>query len=234
MREPVPESKTPSWAVQRLRRAAIPVFIMAVLATWVDAPIIQMVHEHRTVAIRELAINVSKIAGAQFFAIPALGVYAASLTARSIAYFRPWELLLERLVRSSLLILLALLTGGLVTLVLKHIVARGRPFLLLESGFYGISIPFTGAPFHSFPSSHSFTAFGVAFALSKVLPAWQTPLLLTASIVGLSRVIALEHFVSDVVASAFIAAWCVNTWSSRVLDGQSGWVLHQPWRWRRE
>jgi membrane-associated phospholipid phosphatase len=212
----------------------MPVFIMAVLATWVDAPLIQMVYEHRTVAIRDLAINVSKIAGSQFFTITAVGVYAASLTARSIAYFRSWELLLERLVRSSLLMLLALLTGGLVTFALKHIVARGRPFLLLESGFYGISMPFTGAPFHSFPSSHSFTAFGVAFALAKVLPAWRTPLLFTASMVALSRVIALEHFVSDVVASAFIATWCVNIWSRRVLDGQSNWALRQPWRWRGE
>nr|WP_284041395.1 phosphatase PAP2 family protein [Halomonas olivaria] len=229
----LPEYKNLNWAtpIRWFWRIFMPVCILAALAIWGDAAIVQMVYEYRTVATHYLAINISKLANPQFYAIPALGIYVASLIALSISFLQPWKLLLERLVRQSLLMLLALLTGGLVTFALKHIVARGRPTLLLESEFYGISMSFTGAPFNSFPSSHAFTAFGVAFALANIMPVWRVPLLLAASMVGMSRVIALEHFLSDVVASAFIAAWCVNIWSARIR--QSNWALRQPWRWYR-
>lgn len=228
MREPVPASQIPGWIVQWARCASIFVVIITALVALVDGPLTRIIHDYHTASIRGLAIRVSKIADAELFSLTALAIYVASLTAQSTSFFLFSKPLMERLARSSLLVILVLLTGGLLTWVLKQVVARGRPHLFLESGFYGMSAPFSGAPFNSFPSSHSFTAFGVALALARVLPAWRMPLLLLAYVVGLSRVIALEHFVSDVVASAFIAVWCVHIWSARVLDDRSNGVFRPP------
>lgn len=112
-------------------------------------------------------------------------------------------------------------------------VARARPLLLLEQGHYGLAEAFAGAPFNSFPSSHAFTAFAVACVAARVWPAWRVPCLAAACAVGACRVLTLEHFPSDVLASAFIAAGCTAFWSARVLDGRSRWPLRMPWRWHR-
>src|SRR5690606_22844477 len=117
---------------------------------------------------------------AELYAGLAVGVYVLNLAALFVPIVQSWRGLHERLVRASLVMIMSLLTGGLVTLLLKHCVARARPTLLVENGFYGIGTPFMGWPFNAFPSSHAFTAFGVAFALSSVLPAWRIPLLLVA------------------------------------------------------
>jgi membrane-associated phospholipid phosphatase len=190
--------------------------ILAVLAIWLDAAIVEAIDGHLTPALDEFFDDVSGVADASVFAIIALSTYGASRVAIALPVTQRWRPLCERARRGSLLMLLTLLTGGLITLALKHVVARARPSMLLEHGHYGVSTPFIGSPFNSFPSSHALTAFAVACVLAHLLPAWRAPLLVLATIASLCRVLTLEHFPSDVLASAFIAAWCVRLWAPRV------------------
>lgn len=206
--------------------------VLAILAIWLDAATIEAIHVHLTPALDGFFGGVSEIADARTYAIVALGVYGISLAAMSVPAAWRWRPRLERAVRGSLLMLLSLLTGGLLTLILKHLVARARPFMLLEHGSYGAATPFSGFPFNSFPSSHAFTAFAAACAMAQFMPAWRIPLLMLAAIVGICRVLTLEHFPSDVVASAFIAAWCVRFWAPRVRGSTFG-RLAPRLRWRR-
>ncbi len=189
----------------------------AVLMVWADAAIVAALHRQLTPELDDLFHHISGWADARVAVGAALAVGAAGLAARPWSNGRRWAALGERAVRASLLMLLTLLSGGLITLVLKHLVGRARPFMLLEQGVYGLAEPFLGAPFNSFPSSHAFTAFAVALVLARVLPACRVPLM--ASAIGLSacRVLTLEHFPSDVIASALIARGCLAFWAPGVL-----------------
>jgi membrane-associated phospholipid phosphatase len=112
--------------------------------------------------------------------------------------------------------LLTLLMGGIITFTLKHGVARARPSVLIELGYYGLAAPFAGNPFNSFPSSHAFTAFAAGCVLASAVPTWRTPLLVLAAVAGTCRVLTLEHFPSDVLASAAIASGCVRFLAPRL------------------
>ncbi|MDP9965459.1 membrane-associated phospholipid phosphatase [Variovorax paradoxus] len=202
------------------------------MAVWLDAAVIRVIHAHLTAERSDLFDTVSDVADARFYGIAALGIYASGLLALSVPALRHWKHRCEHWVRASLLMLLTLLTGGFLTLVLKHVVARARPFLLLENGQYGFAAPFAGAPFNSFPSSHAFTAFAVAFVLADLFPNWRKCLLAVAAIPSTCRVLALEHFPSDVITSAVIAAWCEGFWASRIFAPRSNWPLRRPWHWR--
>jgi membrane-associated phospholipid phosphatase len=199
-----------------LAAAAWPLAMLGTLAIWVDTAILTVLHVSLTPALDQFFNDVSEVADATVLSVVTLVAYGVGRAAPALPALRPWLPWWERIRQGSLLLLLTLLTGGPVTLALKHMVARARPSMLLEQGHYGVATPFSGAPFNSFPSSHAFTAFAVAGALAHLLPAWRVPLWGLAAIAGLCRVLTLEHFPSDVLASAFIAAWCVGFWAPRV------------------
>lgn len=196
--------------------------LMGVLVIGADAAVIRLVHRSLTPTQDDFFETVSELADATILSITALGTYGASRVALVWPAARrllPWW---DRARQASLLMLLTLMTGGLVTLLLKRLVARARPSVLLEHGHYGLATSFSGAPFNSFPSSHAFTAFAAAFVLAHLLPTWRVPLLVLAAIASICRVLTLEHFPSDVLASAFIAAGCVRFWAPRVHGSISG------------
>ena len=186
------------------------------LVLWADAVIVRGIHCGLTPALDEFFDRVSELANATVLAGIALAAWGASHVALAWPAAGRCSRFWEQTRRASLLMLLTLLTGGLATLALKHIVARARPFMLLEHGRYGLAAPFSGAPFNSFPSSHAFAAFAAAGVLACLHPAWRVPLLALAVAAALCRVLTLEHFPSDVLASACIAAWCVRFWAPRV------------------
>jgi len=190
--------------------------VLGILAWGVDAAVIRFVHRSLTPALDDFFDAASGIANARILCVATLCAYCVSRSVQAWPAAHRWLPWWEHLRQGSLLMLLTLLTGGLITLVLKHVVARARPSVLIELGHYGLAAPFAGGPFNSFPSSHAFTAFAAACVLARVLPAWRTALLVLAAIVGFFRVLTLEHFPSDVLASAFIAAGCVRFWAPRL------------------
>lgn len=80
------------------------------------------------------------------------------------------------------------------------------------------------------PSSHAAVAFGAAMALSLKYRAAAPVFLLAAAGCGLTRVMTVQHFVSDVVAAAAVAyavtlaVWRVDAWNNRgVAWVEPGW-----------
>src|SRR3546814_230162 len=132
-----------------------------------------------------------------------------------------------------MLLLATMSVGGLITLLLKKIVSRARPEVLLEQGWHGLGVPFAGDPYDSFPSSHTLTAFAVAAVIGEIAPRWRVPLLLVAALVAVSRVVNRDHFLSDVTAAAFIAIMAAYYLAPYVLGENCRWVLRAPWRWWR-
>ncbi len=101
------------------------------------------------------------------------------------------------------------LAAGTIAPVVKLLVGRARPELWLGPAHYA---PGSST---SFPSGHTVGAFALAGVLvfaSRNLSLRVIAFLLAAA-VGLSRVMAFRHWLSDVTASAVIglvAAWCVT------------------------
>ncbi|MBS0585852.1 MAG: phosphatase PAP2 family protein [Verrucomicrobia bacterium] len=109
------------------------------------------------------------------------------------------ELLLEGTITTSLIYC--------VTGFLKVVMARARPTLFLEEGVYGFFFPVYADLYRSFPSSHMAMAFGLfMLLLHKKKISWLWVLLPMA--VGISRLVLQKHFVSDVLAGAFIGILC--------------------------
>jgi len=109
------------------------------------------------------------------------------------------------MLRTGSLILGTLAAGHLVVFALKQVVARLRPSELALHGHYGFAAPFSGEPFTSLPSSHSFTAFAMAAVLSRLQPELRAVFFGAAMLVAVQRLLAQQHFLSDIFVSLFLA-----------------------------
>jgi undecaprenyl-diphosphatase len=117
------------------------------------------------------------------------------------------------------------LTAGIAGQIIKHLVGRARPELWLGPAHYA---PGSST---SFPSGHTVGAFALAGVL---LFASRSGLLrgiaiLLAAAVGLSRILAFRHWMSDVTASAvlgLLAAWIVTRAIADRADGRD--AAHNP------
>jgi membrane-associated phospholipid phosphatase len=215
-------------------RYLLGLLLLLALALWVDLPLTRLIHANLTPTLDAFFDDLSELADAEVYALLALGLYGVGLWALGRpAMAQRWSLALQRLVRGGLFMLLTMLSGGVLVWLLKLGVARARPSLWMEQGFYGLGLPFAGSPFNSFPSSHSLTAFAVAAVLARLLPSWRLHLLALASIVAACRILTLEHFLTDVLMAALIAKACARFWAPRVLDPTCHWPLRSPWNWHK-
>ena len=98
----------------------------------------------------------------------------------------------------------AIAVPGLFVTIVKRLIGRVRPS---DVG------PFAYMPwswrneYASLPSGHSTTAFAAAVAIAALWPKARIPMLIYAAVIALSRVIITAHFVSDVVAAAFVGGF---------------------------
>ena len=172
-----------------------------------------------------------------WFLVPLAVLIALTLLA-SAAAGRIGGLVLASLgVRFGYLFLAIALPGLFVTIV-KRLIGRVRPS---DSG------PFAYVPwswrheYASLPSGHSTTAFAAAVAIAALWPRARVPMLIYAVIIAASRVIITAHFVSDVVAAAFVGGFgavLVRNWYAArglaFLPGLDGAVHAKPGpSWRR-
>lgn len=90
--------------------------------------------------------------------------------------------------------------------ILKHLVARPRPWLVVE----GLDTILYHHDPNSFPSGHTGAAFAFAAAVYRELPrAWMGIVAVLAAVcMGWSRIYVAVHFPSDVIAGAVVGALC--------------------------
>lgn len=122
----------------------------------------------------------------------------------------------------SLSIIMAYVTTG----VIKVILARYRPQLLFSQHLYGFHFFSTQHRFNSMPSGHAALTFAALMIVVKTIDKkWITLLLISlAIIIGLFRVYALAHYLSDVILGGYIgimssyyATFALNCYTKRRL-----------------
>jgi len=133
---------------------------------------------------------------------------------------------------------LAIALPGLFVTVVKGLIGRMRPS---ELG------PFVYSPwswqhkYASLPSGHSTAAFALAIAVGVLWPRARVFVWTFAAVIGVSRVVIQAHFVSDVLAAAFVGGFgaiLVRNWFAArrlaFIPGADGAVCAMPGpSWRR-
>ncbi len=98
-----------------------------------------------------------------------------------------------------------ILTVGIITQIVKHIIGRPRPNYTDFENTFNFKYFTLESNFHSFPSGHSSTIFVVCFILIAAFPRLKYFFYFLATIVALSRVVVGAHFFTDIVAGGVLA-----------------------------
>ena len=88
--------------------------------------------------------------------------------------------------------------------IFKILFGRARPDIFLKKGIYGFHGFEWNHHYHSFPSGHTLTAFTLATSLSFIFPRFRVIFYFLATLFSLSRALLLDHYFSDVIATAAI------------------------------
>ncbi len=108
------------------------------------------------------------------------------------------------LANAALFLLAAVALSGLANDLVKVLVGRSRPGLLISRGVFGFK-PFTNQYYYaSFPSGHANTIAALCYGLGVVTGRFKLILLSIALVVMASRVIVGAHFPSDVLFGAYL------------------------------
>ncbi len=123
--------------------------------------------------------------------------------------------------RRALAFLMVVALASTIGLALKVTTGRERPSHLDQlpgqerMAFHGPARGLSEAPFRSFPSGHTVTAFASATCLSAFYPPARIAFYSVATATGVNRVVKHQHFPSDVLFGALIG----HAWASWML----GW-----------
>jgi len=133
-----------------------------------------------------------------------VGIGIIILAALAATMQRQTRLTLVTLVVRLEFIFVAIALPGLITTTVKHFIGRVRPSAMGPFAY----VPFSWRPdYAGMPSGHATTAFAVAVALGAIWPRARPLLWLYALVIALSRVVISAHYVSDVIAGAFIGGF---------------------------
>ena len=113
--------------------------------------------------------------------------------------------------RTGLACAVSMVIGLIVTnLVLKNLIARVRPYELIE----GLTILVKTPHDWSFPSGHTTNAFAAGWVMFAMLPKkYGVPALILAILIAFSRMYVGVHYPTDILGGVIVgcfAAWCAR------------------------
>ena len=112
----------------------------------------------------------------------------------------------------------AIAVPSLFSTIIKRVVGRARPFVGTEADPFLYWPMVWRADYASMPSGHTTSAFAAAIAVGLLWPRLRPLMLIYALIIAVSRVVLDAHYLSDVIAGAFVGstgALIVRDWFAR-------------------
>lgn len=169
---------------------------------WFDIPIDTWIYQHLThTPWQQISRELGRLLDPKYFLTLSVLMLIATLfqPLKSCLHVRIWAL--------------GLFISLVICLFLKYTLARYRPELFFSEHWYGFHGFSMKKSFNSTPSGHATALFASFYGLAKLYRrAWLTLLCLAlATLISITRVLALDHFPSDVIFGAFLGMIAV-TW----------------------
>ncbi len=186
--------------------------VVAIFMMSVDIPLALYFHSYRDTEWANFFAAITDFAnGAIWYALAVLGIGTAYLR-RKILTDRPDLAQLAKEVRAWLFMIVTMATSGIFINVLKFSVGRERPRFLFRDGtsdFHPFALRIADC---AFPSGHTQSIWTAMLCLSLLFPKGRALFIPVAVLISASRFIIGAHYLSDVVASIFIAAAFTLLW----------------------
>ena len=139
-----------------------------------------------------------------WFLVPTGGLIVLAAILATPAAGRVTNLVLTSLIVRFYFIFLAIALPGLFVTILKRLIGRLRPS---DAGPF-VYVPWSWTPaYASLPSGHGTTAVAAAIAIGALWPKARIAMWVYAVLILTSRVVIQAHFVSDVLAAAFVGGF---------------------------
>lgn len=135
-----------------------------------------------------------------------MGVLVISIVLRTVSLSQDLHRKLTVIGQKLLFFFSSLAFSGLITDLIKPILARARPIEWTEHHIYGFTFFSFHSRLNSMPSGHSTTAFALATALSLLWPRQTIIWVLLGLILASARVMVNAHYLSDVIAGAAVGS----------------------------
>ena len=191
---------------------------IASVHVFVDRPLALTLHQFHDTPLHQVFYVITWAGwGAPWYAFLACLTALCFVMSRFFAESDAGELWHRRFCQSGF-VFSSLVGSGTVVMALKHLLGRYRPERLFEDGLYGFA-PFSGNT--SFPSGHTQTICAIMSALWFVYPRYRALWVSIAACISLSRVIITQHYMSDVLTSAFLAI--MGTLIVSAIFARRGW-----------
>ncbi len=144
--------------------------------------------------VRAFFKDITFLGESQYYLIPTLLIYLLNKNRDSQAS------------QKALYLFLSVALSGILIWVFKIVGGRYRPEHFLHEGLYGFDFFHVVHDMTSFPSGHSTTIFAFSTAVWLLYRRFGVALFSLSLLVALSRVVIDRHYLSDVVAGAFIGS----------------------------
>lgn len=130
----------------------------------------------------------------------------------------------KKIYEFAMTLLMSLIASGLVVHIFKWSLGRQRPHKSDVADPH-IFLGFTNQwHFHSLPSGHSQVLFTVATCIALYQPKYRIPVFTIFALLAFTRVITIQHFLSDVLAGCligYLVSTAIYLWRQKRLSGYS-------------
>jgi membrane-associated phospholipid phosphatase len=204
--------RRPSRAAQTFAIATLAAaIVIAIAMLWLDRPVADALRGGDP-AVQGVFRFITRFGdGTAYLVLAALGAGGFGIAAARMAD-GPHAWRCSLLAWQSAYVFAAVAGAGLLGDLLKPIFGRARPRLWLADHIYGFTWQGARALYWSFPSGHTITIVALAAALARLYPRGIPLYAAAALLVGASRILLEEHYLSDVLAGAYLAmvvSWLV-------------------------
>ena len=200
----------------------VSVLLMVFFIMFGDAPIALFIAENTTTEMQVVGSFLEELGKSHWVLLYALIVI--------ILAWRSWQDTAHR----HIALFTAVAASGILANIVKVIICRPRPPLLISEGiytadFFAFNIDWA---WNSFPSGHATTGIAIAIAGSATWPKLKPIMWIIGLAIAFGRLIYNVHYVSDVMAGILLGAlvswWCVEVIPTKLAARRSSSSTPQP------